>query len=147
MHSHELDNGVSWVEYNPKKVVSQHYKDISLSPRFIQTNVAIRWHFYVDAKFLEVLQAQSLPQTTEVFRDFVYDTNEFTLLKNGFWLLLRTYDNKPSCWRLRQVKKNDEELYWTELKGDDKSILELLSTIFKESKQMVRVHFLSFKLN
>lgn len=121
-----FDNALlPWTEYNPKAAINRQYKDFRFSPRFQTTN-ALRWHFFVDSKFIEELQTQSIGCNKETFSDFVFDTNDFILLKNGYWLLLRDYDhNHEPIWRLRKVVKSGEELVWTELKGDNEILKEL----------------------
>ena len=105
-----------WVEYNPKghKVTIEEVASfLSQSPRRndkTTTAKAIRWHFFPDPSLLEDLQAQSIPTKTEKFMDFVYDTNNHTLLSKGYWLLRRVFDkDDSSLCRLRKVENLGEE--------------------------------------
>ena len=111
-----------WIEYNPKGR-TQTIEDVvdnirALSPRTCNTAKAIRWHFFPDSNLLQTLQTQVDERKIEKFRDYVYDTNEFTLLKQGYWLLLRVFDENRSVWRLRKVENFGEELAWNETRTD-----------------------------
>lgn len=141
-----VSNHLPLIEYNPKGT-SQIFKDVRLSPRFNDKTNAIRWHFFLDTKFLDQLQSQSIEAKQEIFTDLVYDTNDFALLKAGYWLLLRIHDDKPNVWRLRQVKNDGDGLTWTEIRGDA-NILKKLHEIAVATlvSHTVLIHFFDYIL-
>jgi hypothetical protein len=77
---------------------------------------ATRAHFSVNEKVLEILRTQQDSQKRQ-YAEFVYDTNDLSLLKNGFWLLLRQDEKGAHFWRLRVVQRSAEaqEYDWVEV--------------------------------
>ncbi len=81
-----------------------------------------RAHFSVSGDFLELLANQwnNLQTTRSNFVDTVFDTKQYTYLRNGQWLILRIVDkgeDEPSelIWKLRQVERRESTLYWKEV--------------------------------
>eukprot|EP01088_Endostelium_zonatum_P003641 TRINITY_DN1482_c0_g1_i1.p1 TRINITY_DN1482_c0_g1~~TRINITY_DN1482_c0_g1_i1.p1 ORF type:complete len:167 (-),score=6.00 TRINITY_DN1482_c0_g1_i1:256-756(-) len=98
-----------------------------------EVNVGVRCHFNVSERALETFSKQHRNINKSQFHDLVYDTNDFSLLKQNYWLLLRLKDTEE-FWRLRHVERRGNNLIWEET-SDRTSILLILKAILNCSKE------------
>lgn len=103
----------------------------------MQTLLGEDTQVYVDAAYAANLEGLSLK--TERHNELLYDTNDFTLLKNGLWLLLdvhRVGGPGPFRWRLRRCVASQ----WSKLDDVEdtyESILGFLSIFLPEKHSMI----------
>lgn len=92
------------------------------------TNTTTRLHFTIGENVLEVLAEQQSDVKKSTFFEFVYDTNEYLLLSNRLWLIMRQYEGGAIEWRLRLAQKSPNGLLeWFEI-TEYGAILDIVQT-------------------